>query len=267
MIESKEIKGIIEKRKSIRKYKSQILSEEILNNINKKIDEVIPLYSDISYSIEIIKNEKPKNKKAPYYLIFCGENNDKSYENIGFIGQQLNLYFAMIGIGACWQMGKPKAFKNKFKDNYNSNTNNNTNNSNNNTNNSNNNTNNNNDLDYIVSMAFGEADEKLYRELDEFNRKPLSKISEGKDNRLNSVRLSPSGINAQSWYFIAKNNEIHCYRRKLNFLTKFLLNKLNAIDIGIAICHIYYESENFNFLQISNPQKKEGFIYVGTVTN
>jgi len=43
-------------------------------------------------------------------------------------------------------------------------------------------------------------------------------------------------------------------------------NKLNRIDIGIAICHITEESEDFKFVQLSTPPTKAGYIYVGTVT-
>jgi hypothetical protein len=39
-------------------------------------------------------------------------------------------------------------------------------------------------LPYIISMAFGQPAEPLYRSLTEFNRKTLSEISAGNDERL-----------------------------------------------------------------------------------
>lgn len=225
------------KRKSIRKYKSKELDLETIKKIQMKIKNVKPLYSNINYSIEIISPiEESTSVDIPYFLVFYSEKSDNAYENIGFIGQQLNLYFAYLGIGACWRMNKPDNIKN------------------------------NNDLSYIISMSFGKVDESLYRELSEFDRKPIYKISEGNDKRLESARLAPSGLNTQNWYFIAENNKIHCYCKKLNFLVRFIMNKLNHIDMGIAICHIFEESIDFKFLKDDLFPKKEGFVYIGTVS-
>ena len=66
----------------------------------------------------------------------------------------------------------------------------------------------------------------------------------------------------QKWFFIAKDEKIHCYKKKslLGFM-----NKLAGIDIGIAICHIAIESKDFSFSKDSNTPEKKGYTYVGTV--
>ena len=227
---------IIRKRKSVRKYDMTPLDASELEKIKEQIDNVKPLYPDIKYSIDIVSKSKGLlNVKAPHYLIFNSEDNECAYENIGFIGQQLDLYFSGAGIGSCWLGAAKPAEKNLS------------------------------DLPSVLGMSFGKPAEPLHRELNEFKRKPLSAISEGADDRLEAARLAPSGLNAQNWYFIAENGKIHCYRKKANPLLGFIYNKLACIDIGIAIYHIAAESENFNFTKEENPPTRKGCIYMGTV--
>ena len=227
---------IIRKRKSIRKYDLTPLDDITLKTIREKIKNVKPLYPDIRYSIEIINKTKGMSGvKAPHYLIFGSEEKDGAYENIGFIGQQLDLFFSGSGLGSCW-LGAAKPEDKEASA-----------------------------LPHVISMSFGKPDEPLYRGISEFNRKPMSEISEGTDGRLEAARLAPSGVNAQNRYFVAENDKIHCYRKKPNPLFGFIFNKLGYIDMGIAICHIAEESDNFTFSKETEVPVRKGCVYVGTV--
>lgn len=217
---------IIYKRKSVRKFKKSEFNQAEIRKIQSIINTARPLYPDISYHVEIVKG----NGKIPYFIAFCGEN----LENIGFVGQQISLALADIGIGSYWKMGKPDG---EIKSTYH----------------------------FVISMPFGKPDEPLFRSRDEFKRKSLSEISMGIDDRLEAARLAPSGLNAQDWYFVADNGSIHCYRKKPSFLLSTMKNKLNCIDMGIAICHIAEESHNFKYEKIKSYPDKEGYIYMGTV--
>jgi nitroreductase len=114
-------------------------------------------------------------------------------------------------------------------------------------------------------MSFGKAAEPLYRDLSGFKRKPLSEISEGHDDRLEAARLAPSGMNRQNWYFIAENGKIHCYLKKASPLLETMFKKMACIDLGIAICHIASESDNFRFSKETNAPSSKRHIYVGTI--
>ena len=172
---------------------------------------------------------------APHYLLFGSEDKDGGDENIGFIGQQLSLYFTELGLGSCWLgRGKPSEREDSS-------------------------------LPFVICMAFGKPAEPLFRELSEFKRKPLAEIGEGGDSRLEAARLAPSGLNAQNWYFIAENGKIQCYLKKPNILAGVVLNRMIRIDMGIAICHIAEESERFAFTKESKAPERKGCVYVGTV--
>ena len=224
------------KRKSIRKYDMTGLDAAALETVRKKIASVTPLYPDIRYSIEIVSKTKGIfGIKAPHYLIFRSEEKDGAYENIGFVGQQMNLFFAESGLGACWLgMAKPEEQEAGA-------------------------------LPFVISMAFGKPDEPLYRDPTDFKRKPLPEISEGVDVRLEAARLAPSGMNTQGWYFIADNGKIHCYCKKPGALLGFMTGKLGGIDMGIALCHIAEENNDFSFAKEPDAPVRKGYIYMGTV--
>jgi len=226
----------IRKRKSVRKYDPTSLDVAILETVRAEISKVKPLHPEIKYSIEITSKTKGiLGVKAPHFLIFGSEDKPGSHENIGFIGQQLDLYFSANGMGACW-LGASKPGEAMESD-----------------------------LPYVIALAFGKPAEPFHRELSKFKRKPLSAIGEGNDPRLEAARLAPSGVNMQNWYFIADGGKIHCYLRKPNPLVGLMLGKMNLIDLGIAICHIATESENFSFAKMNDAPMRKGLIYVGTV--
>jgi len=227
---------IIRKRKSIRKYDQSPLDDAALEKVLAQIGSVKPLFPDIRYSIEIVNKTKGMNNvKAPYFLLFRSEEKDGAYENIGYIGQQLDLFFSESGIGSCW-LGAAKPEEKAESA-----------------------------MPHVVSMAFGKPAEQLHRELSEFKRKPLAEISEGTDERLEAARLAPSAVNAQNWYFAAEDGKIRCYRKKSGSLLGFIYNKLHCIDMGIALCHIAVESDEFGYARETDAPERKGHVYMGTV--
>ena len=230
------IREFIRTRKSIRAYDLTPLDSATLDEVKEQIEKVKPLFPDIKYSIKIVNKTKGMfNVKAPHYLLFSSEEKEGFNENIGFIGQQLDLYFSGAGLGSCWLgMAKPQEREDT-------------------------------ELEHVISMSFGKPTEPLYREAADFKRKPLSQISEGDDERLEAARLAPSGVNAQNWYFTAVDGKIHCYRKKPNPLMGLFFGQLGRIDMGIALCHIAEESESFSFSKETEAPVRKGYEYMGTV--
>jgi len=227
---------IIRKRKSIRKYDPTPLDDATLETVREQIAKLIPLYPDIRYSIEIVSRTKGLfNIIAPHYLVFRSEEKDGACENIGFVGQQLDLFLSGSGLGTCWLGASKPVEKDDTIDSS------------------------------IICMSFGKPVGSLYRTAQEFKRKPLSVISEGTDERLEAARLAPSAMNAQNWYFVAVDEKIHCYRKKSNPLLSFIYEKMHRIDMGIALCHIAEESDSFSFAKEESIPERKGYVYTGTV--
>ena len=155
---------IIRKRKSVRKFNLTKLDDETFQKVQLQIESITPLYPNIRYSVEIAGKTKGLfNIKAPHYLIFSSEEKDGSFENIGFIGQQMDLFFSGSGLGSCWLgIAKPGEKETSI-------------------------------LPFVICMAFGKPAEPLHRNLSEFKRKPLNIISESVDERMEAARLAPSG--------------------------------------------------------------------------
>ena len=230
------MKEVIRKRKSIRKYEPTPLDDATLATVREQITKLKPLYPDISYSIEIVSKTKGLfNIKAPHYLMSKSEEKDGAYENIGFIGQQLDLFLSGSGFGTCWLGASKPVEKDETA------------------------------ASSIICMSFGKPIGSLYRTVSEFKRKSLSEISEGTDDRLEAARLAPSAMNAQSWYFVVVDGKIHCYRKKSNPLLSFIYEKMHCIDMGIALCHIAEESNCFSFAKEENIPARKGYVYMGTV--
>jgi len=229
---------IIRKRKSVRKYDLAPLDAETLEKVRAQIEKLKPLYPDIRFSIDIANKTKGLfNVKAPHYLFFGSEEREGAYENIGFIGQQMDLFFSGSGIGSCW-LGAAKPEEKEGSA-----------------------------LPHVIGMAFGKPVEPLHRALSEFKRKPLAEISEGTDERLEAARLAPSAVNAQNWFFVAANGKIHCYRKKSGSLLGFIYNKLHCVDMGIALWHIAAESDVFSYGKETGVSERQGYVYMGTVGN
>ena len=236
---------IIYKRKSIRKYHPDKLDAAMLDKVRAQIDKLVPLYPSIQYSVEIADNARGIfGIKAPHYLCFYSEEKEGFNENIGFVGQQMDLFLSGIGLGAVWLgMSKPDGKSSQTPESAYAGQ----------------------GLSFIIAIGFGKPAEPLYRDVSEFKRKPLDEISEGIDKRLEAARLAPSGMNTQGWYFVADDGKIHCYRKKTKLLVGLFAGDMGAIDMGIALCHIAEQSDEFRFAKEVNIPERKGYIYSGTV--
>ena len=225
----------ISKRKSTRKYDPSPLATNVLADIQTFIKGVKPLYDDVKLRFDILPAEKVKGAtNAPHFLIAYSEEKDGGRTNIGFMLQQVDLYIQSIGLGSCW-LGMAKPLE-TGKD----------------------------ALVHVISLAFGKPEGSPHRELSGFNRKPLEKVSDTVDKRLEPARLAPSTVNSQPWYFVTTNEGFDCYCAK-----KFpaaLYERLNKIDVGIALAHLYVTNQDkFSFSVQDKPKQVKGHYYVGSV--
>jgi nitroreductase len=233
---------VIYKRKSVRKYLPELLDEQTLKDIQDYFTKIKPLYCDIKVDFDIVGKECVKgltSRYSPHYIVAMSENKRGYLVNVGFMLQQVDLYLSSIGLGGCW-LGMVSPRETPTGDNG--------------------------GMEFVIVFGFGKPAEGLYRELVDFKRKPLDKISDTVDSRLEVVRLAPSAMNLQNYYFVTEGNTIHAYCAKAGLLTLKRLAKMRDIDVGIALAHLYVaNSERFNFFEAENPKEINGYYYVGSV--
>lgn len=237
---NKDLYSYIFKRKSTRKYEMKPLSEDFIFEIKEYVNAIEPLYPDIKVAYHITDTVKGVfSAKAPHYIVVSSEKKPGYLENVGFMFQQVDLFLASKGFGSCW-LGMSKPVE-KATD----------------------------ELDFIITLAFGLSMESPYRMESQFKRKQLSEISLGSDDRLKAAQFAPSATNSQHWFFVAEQGKIHCYLKKLGAVQAVMYENMNKVDIGIAIAHLaiatkYFHGE-FAFSVEENAAKIERFYYIGTV--
>jgi hypothetical protein len=245
-MEPLELYETIYKRKSIRKYAPQPLKGELLADISRQIENLVPLYPGIMTEIKIVSPSEVKGLiqvKAPHYLIGFSETKEGYLTNTGFLLQQMDLFFSAQGIGCCWQ-GWPRPTRELRKDLK---------------------------LEFIVALAFGLPGEKIHREsVGEFRRKPLSRITDigGLDELLEPVRLAPTP--SEPWFFTGTGSCIQVLCRQTRGLKAVLFERLNRIEIGITVCHLwlaagyFHRRIDFSFLPPQSLKMPQGYFQVLT---
>ena len=194
------------------------LNSETITELQKYASSVKPIEASIKYEFSYLNTNDVKNIlpiKAPHYICIYSEKKDGYLMNAGFLLQQIDLYLSANNLASCWLgMAKPTKDVPLQK----------------------------NGMEFVIMLAFGKTAELVHRtNVSEFNRKSLSSISNinGIDDLLEPVRLAPSASNTQTWFFSGNSDEIIVSREKLNLIKVQLYGKMNQIDIGIALCHLW----------------------------
>ena len=232
---------MINKRKSVRSFGDDPVSDEILDQLEKFIAGAKPLYSEIKVDIRVVGKENVRFYfpwKSRQLLAVFSENKQGYLENVGFILQQVDLYLQSLGIGTCWLgLGKLRSLEDMPEG-----------------------------MDFVILMAFGHTKPDFLRtSVAQFKRKSMEEISDICDQRLEPARLAPSSTNSQPWYFVHDGDMIHAYRDKAGERRHKMLGHMNRIDMGIALSHLYVSSpDSFRFFRVEAAQ--EGYEYIGTVT-
>jgi nitroreductase len=234
------------KRKSIRDYDPTPLDQNRLEEITKKLQTLTPILPDIKTEFKIISPDQVTRKlrlKAPHYIAAFAEAKDNYKVNVGFMLQQMDLYFSASGLGSCW-LGIPQPTKEVTDSTK---------------------------LEFVILMSFGKSNEELYRkDTSEFHRKALAEITEIKDadELLEPTRIAPSAVNLQNWYFNGNKKEIHVYSTKANFLRNALGGSYYPVNMGIALCHLQLAAQHyglksqfsFDKSRVKNPPKNLDYV-------
>jgi len=222
------------KRKSFHLFRhigNDKLSEQELIRIKETYKSFECLYPNIKTDIQILKaSEVGLLRGCEYSILLYSEKKDNYLMNIGYLGEQLDLYCVDNNIATLWYgIGKPKQKV------YNG-------------------------LYYVIEIGISKvSNESLFRkDMFKAKRKEINEIWDGTNTSIsNIVRFAPSACNTQPWYVKETNNSLEVYRYKSNkrgIMPKDAISYFNRIDIGIFLCfldiclaneNIKYEKELF----------------------
>ena len=148
--------------------------------------------------------------------------------NIGYIGEQIDLYLASQNIGALWfGIGKPQNIQI-------------------------------NGLDFVIMISISKMPEDTFRKnMFKSKRKPLSEIWRGNTLSIAEiVRFAPSACNSQPWIIENTGNNLMVYRfkkpGKRGIMPADKVRYYNKIDMGIFLfmLEICLEHENYTYERI-----------------
>lgn len=206
---------MIFKRKSFHLFRNignEKISEEELKDLENYIKVIKPLVEDIKTKIIVVKDPS-LIRGGEYSILFYSEKKDNYLQNIGYLGEQLDLYLVSKNIGTLWfGIGRPET---KEVDG----------------------------LDYVIMIQIAKVDspEKFRKDMFKSKRKEVSEIWNG-DKYLdiaNIVRFAPSACNTQPWKVIEKDDELEVYRYrkegKRGIMPKNKVIYYNQIDLGIFL--------------------------------
>ncbi|MCR5607444.1 MAG: nitroreductase [Lachnospiraceae bacterium] len=192
------------------------ITDEEIENIKAAWNNFTPLYDDIKTCIKIVKGEETSCKAGEEYCVLIYSEKKNGYlQNVGYIGEQLDLYLAKNNTGSCWYgLGKTEE-KNL------------------------------NDMEFVIMFAIRKvSDESKYRKnLEKIKRKSQEDIWKGESIKgvTDIVRLAPSAVNTQPW-IVENDGTLNVYRNKKNGLIGLISAKVssyfNIIDIGIFLCYL-----------------------------
>ena len=214
-----ELYNMIFKRKSFHLFRNignEHISEDELKDIENYFNKLKPLVDDIKVKIKIVKEGATCKRGQEYCILFYSEKKENYLQNIGYLGEQLDLYLVSKNIGTLW-FGIGKVEEKQLEG-----------------------------LDFVIMIAIAKVDDesKFRKDMYKSRRKELKEIWSG-DNYLdiaNIVRFAPSACNTQPWKVETSEKELKVYRYrkdgKRGIMPKNLVIYYNQIDMGIFLCFL-----------------------------
>lgn len=231
-------------RRSVRSYTPEMVDEVMLADIRAFMEALKPLFPEALPEARIIPTKDAafiQKWRNPQFLAFYAPKTDEGLMNVGFMYQQLDLFLQSRGLGTCWVgLGTPVDTIHKPPEG----------------------------MKLAVMMAFGHPADVPERSAEmDFKRRKMADVSDTPDDRLEAARLAPSATNSQPWAFLHEGDTIHVYREKLSLIKTRTHGRMNLIDMGIMLAHLFVSHpDTFRFEQCEVHPEKTAYLYMGSVT-
>ncbi|MGI6109285.1 MAG: nitroreductase family protein [Eubacteriaceae bacterium] len=201
------------KRKSFHLFRgADAISGNERHELEDFVRTVKPLDASIRTEIQIVpESETTCTRGAQYCIMFYSEPQGNYLRNIGYIGEQIDLFLASRDIGALWYgIGKPKQTTPDG-------------------------------MEFVIMMVIAKMPASQFRrDMFKAKRKPLPEIWEGDLlPAADIVRFAPSACNTQPWITLHQDNTLLVYRYKKpgkrGIMPAGKVRFYNKIDIGIFL--------------------------------
>ena len=236
------LSDMISRRRSVRAYKAEAIAPAVLDDLRAFMAGLVPLIPGAKVGGRIIPTSHGnfmQKWKTPHFIAIFSDGSDDALLNVGFMYQQLDLYAQSLGLGTCWvglgSLTNDESVPEGMK--------------------------------LAVMMAVGIPDGVPERTPADFRRKSMQELTDRPDDRLEALRLAPSATNSQPWFVTHDGDTLRIWREELGLIKQRTLGRMNKIDTGIGLCHLYAENpQTFRFWREENPPKLAGQIYMGSIT-
>ena len=215
-----DLYDMIYKRKSFHLFRNtgrETIPAAELQEIESAWATFDALDPDIRTAIRIVPAQKVNFKRdAEYCVMLYSEKKDNYLMNIGFLGEQLDLFLVSRDIGTLWfGIGKPDE---PFYDG----------------------------LDFVIMIAIRRIDDsaKFRKDMFKSKRKPVAEIWEGEtiEGVTDIVRFAPSACNSQPWLVKREGDTLSVFRYKKpgkrGIMPAAAVSYYNRIDLGIFLCFL-----------------------------
>ena len=201
------------KRKSFHLFRgADEISTEEFCQLEGFLKTIKPLDKNIHTDIRIVpESETTCSRGAQYCILFYSEPDGNYLRNIGYIGEQIDLYLASQDIGALWfGIGRPEQASPDG-------------------------------MEFVIMLAISKMSAGQFRkDMFKAKRKSLSEIWEGDPlPAANIVRFAPSACNTQPWIVAHRDDTLFVYQYKKpgkrGIMPADKVRFYNKIDIGIFL--------------------------------
>lgn len=230
-------KQMLFKRKSFHLFRGAgVISADELNELEDFLRTVRPLDARIRTEFRIVpESETTCSRGAQACLLLYSEPQGNYLRNIGYMGEQIDLFLASKDIGALWfGIGKPKQAAPDG-------------------------------MVFVIMIAMAKMPaDQFRRDMFKAKRKPLSEIWEGELLPVaDIVRFAPSACNLQPWIIAHQDKTLFVYRRwepgKRGIMPADKVGFYQRIDIGIFlfILETCLAQEGYAFTGVQSMENDE----------
>lgn len=219
-LDEKQLYPMIYKRKSFHLFRNigdEKISSDEIREIIEKYETFVPLYPDIRTAIRIVPADATSCQRGQEFCILLYSEKKGNYlRNIGYLGEQLDLFLVSKDIGTLWY-GIGKAEESSFEE-----------------------------LDFVIMIAISKVDDqkKFRKDMFKSKRKAPDEMWSGDfiDGITEIVRFAPSACNTQPWLVEHQDETLRIFRYKKpgkrGIMPAAKVSCYNQIDMGIFLCFL-----------------------------